>query len=287
MKIKLDKPFHDHRISPVSINGSGPYDFLLDTGCAKSIVDQKLADHLGLPRVGETRVVGALGSAKMSVVHVDSLSIAGAHRLLEERYSESSDHAATVTGKVRGILGEDFLRNFDLLIDYRHQSIRIESPLGSMAQTATGEHLPLQLTGTNHGKPAYNQLVVSGRIQELGNGVMSLLLDSGGKTSLPSSGTTLVPRRGPRTQPVRAGNFNQWVSSSSATRRIRSLNLGSESVSDLTVVALARRTDLDMDGLIPTSLFHSVFISAHGKFVILNPSFPTTDRDGSTVLTAR
>ena len=80
----------------------------------------------------------------------------------------SSDHAATVTGKVRGVLGEDFLQNFDLLIDYRHQSIRLESPLGSMAETAAGEHLPLQLTGTYHGKPSYNRLVISGHIQEFG-----------------------------------------------------------------------------------------------------------------------
>ena len=281
VKIKLDSL--SMIIVPVSINGSGPYDFLLDTGCAKSIVDQKLADHLGLSRVGEKTVVGALASAKMSVVHVDSLSVAGLTATGGEIFS--SDHAATVTGKVRGILGEDFLRNFDLLIDYRHQSIRIESPLGSMAQTAMGEHLPLQLTGTNHGKPAYNQLVVSGRIQELGNGVMSLLLDSG------ANQLTLfqdnLGATADRTQPVRAGSFNQWVPSSSATRRIRSLNLGSESVSDLTVVALARRTDLDMDGLIPTSLFHSVFISAHGKFVILNPSFPRTSPGGSAALTGR
>ena len=114
VKIKLDSL--SMIIVPVSINGSGPYDFLLDTGCAKSIVDQKLADHLGLSRVGEKTVVGALASAKMSVVHVDSLSVAGLTATGGEIFS--SDHAATVTGKVRGILGEDFLRNFDLLIDY-------------------------------------------------------------------------------------------------------------------------------------------------------------------------
>ena len=270
-------------IVPVSINGSGPYDFLLDTGCAKTMIDRKLADQLGLSRVGEKTVVGVLASTRMSVVHVDSLSVAGATVGGGELFS--SDHPATVAGKVRGVLGEDFLRNFDLLIDYRHQSIRLESPLGSMAQTATGEHLPLQITGTYQGTPTYNRLVISGRIPELGNATMSLLLDSG------ANQLTLfqdnLGATADRTQPVRAGNFNQWVSSSSATRRIRSLNLGSESVSDLTVVALARRTDLDMDGLIPTSLFHSVFISAHGKFVILNPSFPKTRRNGSEVLTAR
>jgi hypothetical protein len=144
-KVKLDDL--SMIIVPVSINSSGPYDFLLDTGCAKTTVDQKLAGALQLPRVGEKTAVGVLASAKMSVVHVDSLSLAGATVAGGEVFS--SDHPATVTGKVRGVLGEDFLRNFDLLIDYRHQSIRLESPLGSMAQTATGEHIcHCNLTGS-------------------------------------------------------------------------------------------------------------------------------------------
>jgi predicted aspartyl protease len=263
-------------IVPVSINGSGPYDFLLDTGCAKTMIDRKLADQLGLSRVGEKTVVGVLASARMSVVHVDTLSVAGATVGGGELFS--SDHPATVTGKVRGVLGEDFLRNFDLLIDYSHLSIRLESPPGSMTQTATGEHLPLQLTGTYHGKPTYNRLVISGRIQELGNATMSLLLDSGANQL-----TLFQDNLGPgvnEAEPIRAGSFNQWVGSSAVTRRIRSLNLGSNSVPNLTVVALSRRADVDMDGVIPTSLFHSIFISHLGRFVILNPSFAKTTRDG-------
>ena len=58
------------------------------------------------------------------------------------------------------------------------------------------------------------------------------------------------------------------------------LNLGSNSVSDLTVIAFSRRAEVDTDGLVPTSLFHSVFISSHGGFVILNPSFSKTTAMG-------
>ena len=244
-------------IVPVSINGSGPYDFLLDTGCAKTIIDQKLADELGLARVSEKTVVGVLASARMSVVHVNSLSVAGANVPGGEIFS--SDHTATVTGRVRGVLGEDFLRNFDLLIDYRHQTLRFESPLGSMAQTATGEHLPLQLSGTLHGRPTYNRLVVSGHIPEFGDAPLLLLLDSGANylTLFQAS----LEQSSNQQQIVRAGNFNTRVSSSATTRTVRSLGLGINSVPDLTAVALARRADADTDGLIPTSLFHSVFIS--------------------------
>jgi hypothetical protein len=55
--------------------------------------------------------------------------------------------------------------------------------------------------------------------------------------------------------------------------------MGSNSVSDLIVIALPQRANVDSDGLLPTSLFHSVLISHHGGFVILNPSFPKTSGD--------
>jgi len=264
-------------IVPVSINGSGPYDFLLDTGSSKTIVDQKLAEQLALPRVSEKTVVGMLASSRMPVVHIDSLSVAGASVPGGDIYA--SDHPATVTGKVRGVLGEDFLQNFDLLIDYGHQSIRLEAPLGSMAETALGEHLPLQLSGTFHGRPTSKRLVLSGHIPELGDKPMTLLLDSGANRLILFQSSLGAGSN--QQESVRAGNFNQWVSSSAATRPVRFLSLGSNSVPNLTVIALDRRAEVDTDGLVPTSLFQSIFISHQGKFAILNPSFPKTSPAGT------
>ena len=271
-KIKLDDL--SMIIVPVSINGFGPYDFILDTGCAKTIVDKKLAYELDLPHVGEKTVVGVLASERKSVVHLESLSVAGATVPGGDVFS--SDNSATVTGKVRGVLGEDFLQNFDLLIDYSHQVIRLEAPLGFMAEAASGEHLPVQLTGTYHGRQTHNRLVVSGYIKELGDKPMALLLDSGANT-LTLFQDTLEPGANQQTF-MNAGSFNKWISLSAETRKVRDLRLGDDSLSNLTVVALSRRADVDTDGLIPTSLFRSIFISHRGGFVILNPSLPKEGR---------
>jgi len=273
IKIKLDE--RSMIIVPVSVNGAGPYDFVMDTGCAKTIVDRKLASELSLPQVGERTVVGVLASAKLSVVHVDSLSLGGATVSGGELFS--ADHAANVTSGVRGVLGEDFLRNFDVLIDYRHRVVRLESAPGSMAETAVGEHLLLQLAATNHGKLTHNRLIISGRIQELGDAPMSLLLDSGANQL-----TLFRDNLGPgenQAEPISAGNLGQWITSSAAARRICSLDLGHSSVSNLVVIALSRRDAVDSDGLLPTSQFHSILISHFGRFVILNPSFPNPSGD--------
>ncbi len=280
-RIKLDE--RSMIIVPVSINGSRSYDFLLDTGCTKTTIDQKLADQLGLPRAGEKTLVGVLASTRMSIVRIDSISVAGAVVSGGEIFTTA--HAPTVTRNVRGVLGEDFLRNFDLLIDYRERSIQLDSPLGLLAQTATGEHLPLQLDGMYQGNRTHNRLVIFGHIQEFGDATTSLLLDSGANQL-----TLFRDNLGSgvnQAEPIRVGNFNQWVATSAATRRIRSLSLGSNSIGDLTVIIFSRRGDVDSDGLLPTSLFHSVLISHGGRFIILNPLFPKTSRGGPVAPTAR
>ena len=145
-----------------------------------------------------------------------------------------------------------------------------------MAETAIGEHLPLELNGMLHGQPTYNRLVVSGHVPELGDTAMLLLLDSG--TNSPTLFQDSLGAGAAQQQPVRAGNFNQWVSSSASTRTVRSLSLGGNTLTNLTLIAISRRAEVDTDGLVPTSLFHSIFISHQGKFAILNPLFPKVGR---------
>ena len=65
-KIRLDE--RSMILVPVHINGSGPYEFLLDTGATRTMIDQKLADQLHLPTVGAKTLVGVLASAKLTTV---------------------------------------------------------------------------------------------------------------------------------------------------------------------------------------------------------------------------
>jgi hypothetical protein len=215
-----------------------------------------------------------MASTRTAVVRVNSISVSGATVGGGEVFS--SDAVATVAGKVRGVLGEDFLKNFDVLVDYRHKVIELESATGSLAETAAGEHLPLQLDGVLHGQSTYNRLVVSGSIPELGGTPMTLLLDSGANHMVLFR-DKLEAGVG-HTEAVQAGSFGSWATSENATRTVRSLNLGRSSVDDLTVVGLSRRAEVDIDGLLPTSLFHSVFICHSERYVVLNPSFPRPGR---------
>jgi predicted aspartyl protease len=260
-------------IVPVSINGSGPYDLLLDTGCAKTMVDQKLADELGLPQVGERKIMGVLGSTKMSVVRANSVSVAGA-TISDLNVSSTANRMSVF--RVRGVLGQDFLQQFDVLIDYRHLILQLAPASGALAQLVTGEHLALHMDQANPGRGAPNRLIISGYVPELGAEEMSLLLDSGANCF-----TLFHDNLGPianRSEPVNTGTFGSWTKSEMAISTIRVLRLGKKSVPDLTMVTLSHPMNTDTDGLVPTSLFNSVFISSREGFVILNPTLRKASR---------
>ena len=250
-------------VVPVMINGSGPYDFMLDTGAGLTILEPKLAAELTLPHVGEKRLVSVQRIETISTVHVDSISVAGATAVVHELVT--SDQVRSLPVKVRGVLGEDFLQNFDVLIDYRHQVLQLEPGLGPLSQTLSGEHLPLQLTGTLRGKVTPHRLIVSGHMSEFGDNPTSLVLDSGTNYLVlfrDSLGPTSIAQ----------------TSIGVAKMRTVRLNLGGSGFANVTAIAPERHGEMDSDGLVPTSLFDSIFISHQGRFAILNPSLPKANR---------
>jgi predicted aspartyl protease len=261
-------------VVPVTINGLGPYDFVLDTGSNNTMLDQKLADELALPQGKATTIIGANGSRSLSAVYAESVSIAGAMVDGKELFLFAS--TIPLPSKVRGVLGEDFLQHFDLLIDYPHQLIQLESGLSSMAETLRGEHLPIRLSGTVRGQPSLGRLILFARIQQLGENPLSLVLDSGANTLTLFRADLGVGSN--RQTFLDSSSFKSSNIITRQTRTIRSLYLGKSELDDLTVIALAGHPDSDTDGLIPTLLFHSIFISHQGKFVILNPFLPKGGR---------
>ncbi len=58
------------------------------------------------------------------------------------------------------------------------------------------------------------------------------------------------------------------------TRIVNRLSLGKREVYDLAVIAVSDHPYQDVDGLMPTSLFHSIFISHQGKVCHLEPIVP-------------
>ncbi len=112
--------------TPVHINGKGPYPFVLDTGAGSTVVTPEFAKKLGLDvqviEQGFARGLG--GDMQLSLASIDSLSV-GASEITKEQVAVIDMNQVSPKGKLieNGIIGYNFLRNFETVIDYPAQRL--------------------------------------------------------------------------------------------------------------------------------------------------------------------
>jgi predicted aspartyl protease len=118
---------------PVYINGSGPYDLVLDTGSGGNVITPNLAVELGLieassdetanaPPCSDGECVGVGGRVRGFATKVDKFSVGGMSQ--EDVMLGVIDlKVISPTGKKMdyGIVGYPFLKDFELVLDYPNQ----------------------------------------------------------------------------------------------------------------------------------------------------------------------
>ena len=105
---------------PVHINGQGPYNFVVDTGAGNTVVTPKLADLLGIEAKavqGIARGVG--GDVELKLAGLESLSV-GSAQITNSQVVVLDLKKVSPKGNLieYGIIGYDFLKNFETIIDY-------------------------------------------------------------------------------------------------------------------------------------------------------------------------
>jgi predicted aspartyl protease len=107
--------------APVKINGHGPYPFVLDTGAGSTVVTPDFAKQLNLDvQVVEQGIARGLGGdMQLSLANVDSLSV-GMSAIANEQVAVIDMNKVSPKGKLieNGIIGYNFLKNFETVIDY-------------------------------------------------------------------------------------------------------------------------------------------------------------------------
>ena len=112
-----------HTIVHATINGKGPYSFLLDTGSQSTLIDPNIAD--GLAAAGTVDVSG-IGAEHKSVKWVAvSVGVAGQSGNVRAIIYDLSKTQGPGDARVYGIIGQDFLEHFTVTIDYAHNSLTL------------------------------------------------------------------------------------------------------------------------------------------------------------------
>jgi hypothetical protein len=173
---------------------------------------------------------------------------------------------------VRGVLGEDFLGNFDLLIDNRHHFVELQLGLGPMSDMYEGERLPVTLEGHIDGDSFKNRLIITGYSGEISDAAISLQLDSGANFLYLFGGADTLGAGATVQRVVATTISNSSYQFYGYKKKVLQLNLGQKKLANVMAYALPRTIGTDTDGLLPTFVFQSIFISHSQKFVILDPS---------------
>jgi hypothetical protein len=248
----------------VKLNGAGPYDFMVDTGATVTVLDTALFQELGLPAEGSSRITSSAGVTHQirSVVKEVALDCLSAQNIVVVRMKSpvaGSDYRA-----VRGILGENFLRHFDILFDNQHRKMTLDA-VADLADSLAGERLPITFPPLPRDDENRYRPMISVKVEA--SGQASVLLDS-------AAAELILLRRGNQLKSfgdTRVTTVNGRLTCESTRRRVF---LGKETVSDLPMVSCqgASVKANGSEGLLPTAIFKQIFISHAGSYAIINPA---------------
>jgi predicted aspartyl protease len=258
----------DRPIVAVKLNGAGPYDFMVDTGATTTVMDTALFDQLGLRAEGSSRITSSAGATNqvrsaVKEITLDCLSAQNITVVGMKFPLKGSDYRT-----VRGILGENFLRHFDILFDNQNRTMTLDAA-DSLADSLSGERIPiifppLARDGENRYRP-----MISVTVQTFGHAIV--LLDSGA-TDL------ILLQWGNQSNgfaDTRLTTVNGWYTCEST---VGGVHLGKGPVNYLPMVHCQGATVKlkDCDGILPTAIFKQIFISHAGSYAIISPAKRTS-----------
>ena len=248
-------------IVPAMINGAGPFNFLLDTGATHTVIDTDLARQLQLPVIGEASLTTVSDVRLDQLARLKRVAVGGSEVSEPGAVIDKLDQVKLKAPGIRGVLGEDFLSNFDFLIDYKMRILRFGE------DAPAGERCRFETMGRYHGELTTNRLLIEAEFLDTNTGEAQLQLDTGARM--------------PELFPARPGSVSSqpWAGSmafnsgpnGTAIHSPTSIKIGTTIVNDLDVVKSRRGVAFDAVGLLPVWIFHRIYISHSGGYIVLNP----------------
>jgi hypothetical protein len=227
-------------VDGVYLNGTGPFRFLVDTGAETNQVEAAVARKIGLAPTFRVNMVTTAGAMAVGGGKVGEVTLGSATASNQEFLFTGLEGVHQLSPGIQGVLGQEFLSRFDYLLDFAGRRI-VFGAAEPGGENRTGFTLV-------DGRPAV----------ETDRG--KLVVDSGTATAIVYANST-------GSSDGRVVTNSGSVASSAA--RDLKFQLGGHSYS--TVAAFAPRGGLREDGIVPASLFHAVYVSNSGRYLVLNP----------------
>jgi predicted aspartyl protease len=227
--------------SRVFLNGQGPFRFLLDTGAQTNQVKEALASKLGLAPSFQVEMDTRLGTTRARGGRVAEITLGNATAVNQEFLFTTMEAVHALSPNIQGVLGQEFLSRFDCLLDFRGRRLVFG------ATAPDGTRIPARvIDGRMAIQTSYGDLV-------LDSGTHALVLFHTPASSVP--GGTIRTASG-------AGAVSMM--------RDATVRIGAKSYRPAMAVVAANPAAPE-DGLLPASLFGSIFICNSAHYVIAEP----------------
>jgi Aspartyl protease len=262
-------------VIPVKVNQSGPFEFVVDTGSQLNAIDPALAAQLNLKSQGTVGLVATAAYSHAPAAVLDSLQAASQMVLKPLVVIYDLGQIQALDPRIRGVLGENFLAHFDVLIDYSRGLLCLDAAK-LMEKYLRGERIPLVPSKRPETDLPFSQrLVISVNLSDTGTRPILLQIDSG------SNGPLLYAGNRGLEQPLLKRAKLQGPEVSDARRAfavlpLQDMRLGSRLVRNIPFVTPASGSkdipDREEDGILATVLFQRVYVSHSDRFVIFDPT---------------
>jgi predicted aspartyl protease len=261
-------------VIPLKVNNSGPFDFMVDTGSQLTVVDPALASELGLKLQGTVGLVATANYLQASIAVLDTLAV-GSHVVQRPTVAiQDLRQIQTADSRIRGVLGENFLSHFDLLIDYHHKLLCLDE--AKLMQTEIrGERIPLLMAKhPENDLPFTQRLIISVRLSDTGKRQILLQLDSGSDGPIIYAGNKELETSLLGHATVREDNVSK-AQQAFALLPPQDMQLGTHILNRIPFVtpvhAWQAIPDREEDGILPTMLFQRVYINNSDHYVVFDP----------------
>jgi hypothetical protein len=262
---------HHLIVLAVSINHTGPYNFQLDTGTQVTMIEPSLATGLHLETQGAAIVAGAGSRQSASIAKLDLLEV-GSRSVANQRvvvYDPQNLQSAGL--HIQGLLGEDFLQHFDMLIDNANSLLCLDDT-GAMRAAVKGTRIPLVASAeTADGAVLPDLLIIAAHLTG-GTRPVRLMLDSGANAPILYNASQYMALPLSQTVAVRGSGVD-------GAQRIFSplppqdLQIGPLELTGVLFFTLAGSQKDSMakgfDGVLTIGLFRRVFIDHTEHFAVL------------------
>jgi predicted aspartyl protease len=160
----------DRMTVPVTVDGKGPYPFVVDTGADRTVLSRELADHLDL-KAGETATMHSMsGVGPVRTVRVSTLEVGGGRN---DGFNAPALSEANLGAK--GLLGIDSLQGRRVVMDFRKGTFSVTP------STAVREKIEPDMIVVT-AKSRYGQLILVD--SDIGGIPVTVIIDSGAQNSV-------------------------------------------------------------------------------------------------------